>query len=380
MKLLFISVLYISVSYVLGAIDVSTYFELDGVPKNAYLFADNNCEKKYICKNREKHWYGHILYDCYYRSESVSYRFDPTERNDPDQCTFKGNVNLIAGKCYFTNNGDETTIDNFGGYPNARFYDIDYETMRALTEFGWCDYTPSINSDNSWMSNISKDTRINQINIPGTHDSGTYAVHYNSVPAQYEIRKHWAKTQDLDIYEQLLYGIRYLDIRLETNEHQQIYLNHEKFDCWNKKTHARYLLSDAFDETIEFLYNNPSETVIIHLKCDNCHIPKEDKDNNNYDFTDDDFYKAIANLSIANTSPKFNKKYNDFFYQDKEDFPTLEKAKGRIVLFTRKEFSYSLNDTTIYIGQRVDIPEMGECKKGIVAFKPICKCNRQWCW
>ncbi|KAL6631929.1 ankyrin [Neocallimastix sp. 'constans'] len=62
--------------------------------------------------------------------------------------------------------------------------------------------------------------RLNQINIPGIHDTGTFHVEdYNFL----------AETQQLNIKEQLLNGIRYLDIRLsdvDRNISHEIYITH----------------------------------------------------------------------------------------------------------------------------------------------------------
>src|SRR3990167_3056746 len=83
-----------------------------------------------------------------------------------------------------------------------------------------------------WMSRIPPDRVFNQLIIPGTHDSGTYAISANSnyaltrddpLPQWYEkisnwfpaifsgIAAGWAKTQPDTILQQLNAGIRYLD-------------------------------------------------------------------------------------------------------------------------------------------------------------------------
>ena len=50
---------------------------------------------------------------------------------------------------------------------------------------------------------------INDILIPGSHDSGTYGLAYSS----FGYGK--ARAQDLNIVAQLSQGVRYLDLRLE---------------------------------------------------------------------------------------------------------------------------------------------------------------------
>ncbi|ORX49595.1 hypothetical protein BCR36DRAFT_261072, partial [Piromyces finnis] len=52
----------------------------------------------------------------------------------------------------------------------ARYYDIDTTNKRVLTEWGWCSYTNYFNDDANWMSHLDNNLKLNQINIPGTHD------------------------------------------------------------------------------------------------------------------------------------------------------------------------------------------------------------------
>ncbi|ORX35517.1 PLC-like phosphodiesterase [Piromyces finnis] len=369
LTLLFINTLFISIKYVLSAKDEGKYFELDNVDKEAYLFSLKDCSKTYICTKRDKGFLriSDDIYGCYYKTEKVDGEFGQSTRVDPDQCQFKGRVNIKEGFCYYTSNGGETTsTKKIKLQPNVLVYDIDVEYNRALTEYGWCDFTYA-DSDSNWMSKYLNNTRINQINIPGTHDSGTYAVDWHSFPIINGFRRQWGRTQSLDIYQQLMHGIRYLDIRLETNPKKQIYLTHDKFDCINKKTNDLYYLSNVFDEAINFLHYNPSETVIMHLKCDNCHFHKYNKDGSmkeKGDLKEEEFYEAIANLSINNSDRPYEKFYKDYFYQDNKSnelFPTLGKARGTIIIYTRGDYKYTKNNQTIQIGKKIDIPGMGSC-------------------
>jgi 1-phosphatidylinositol phosphodiesterase len=56
-----------------------------------------------------------------------------------------------------------------------------------------------------WMSGLDDQLTIDQINIPGTHDSGTWLLN----------RANYSNTQDRCLLEQLHLGIRYFDIRLK---------------------------------------------------------------------------------------------------------------------------------------------------------------------
>jgi len=88
-------------------------------------------------------------------------------------------------------------------------------------------------SDKNWMSGISGDRRLNEINIPGTHDSGMRSTkcHYNASLGDFAHMSQMAQTQALYIDEQLRAGVRILDIRIN-NQHLVPY------DGWNPWAYA----------------------------------------------------------------------------------------------------------------------------------------------
>ena len=69
------------------------------------------------------------------------------------------------------------------------------------------DLAPNVN-ESSWMSNLSDGTRLSQLTLPGTHDTGTYGI---STALRYT---DW-RAQSLSLTNQLQAGIRAIDIRLE---------------------------------------------------------------------------------------------------------------------------------------------------------------------
>jgi predicted outer membrane repeat protein len=83
-------------------------------------------------------------------------------------------------------------------------------------------------SDKNWMSGISGDRRLNEINIPGTHDSGMRSTkcHFNASIGDFAHMSKMAQTQALYIDEQLNAGARTFDIRIN-NQHLVPY------DGWN---------------------------------------------------------------------------------------------------------------------------------------------------
>ncbi|ORY61118.1 hypothetical protein LY90DRAFT_643056 [Neocallimastix californiae] len=168
------------------------------------------------------------------------------------------------------------------------------------------------------MTNINSNLTINQINIPGTHDSGTY------------------------------------DIRLETNDDKEIYISHGYIDSINEKNWGK-ILFDIFDECIMFLKNNDQEFIVLNLADENF----------DDDFSWDDVPDVVAKLSILNESTTIKstktntdfhldntKPYKDYFYVtsnvnlndvgdnstyiSKTTFPAIKNVQGKIVICTKK--------------------------------------------
>ncbi|WP_141329566.1 phosphatidylinositol-specific phospholipase C domain-containing protein [Myxococcus sp. AB025B] len=100
----------------------------------------------------------------------------------------------------------------------------------------------------SWMSWVSNSTSLASLSIPGTHDTMAYQSYGGSL----------TQTQSLDLRKQLDAGVRALDIRCRhigdrfTIHHGVVYL-HVNFD-------------DVLRTTIQFLNDNPTETVVMRVK------------------------------------------------------------------------------------------------------------------
>jgi hypothetical protein len=61
-------------------------------------------------------------------------------------------------------------------------------------------------------------------------------------------------------------GIRYFDIRLESNDEKEIYLTHGGLDCMNRNTGKKYYLSDVFNEAIDFFTSLPQRNCYYAFK------------------------------------------------------------------------------------------------------------------
>jgi len=225
------------------------------------------------------------------------------------------------------------------------------------------------------MSYLDGNLLLNQINIPGTHDSGTFDIAklYNDDFLEFVIRRQGitsvyetvisdlAQTQDLDITEQLEKGIRYLDVRLANNDivPDNLFLSQGNLNivgtvfCVKSDDITSLTFDNVISECVEFLRKNVKETIIMHIKEER--IVEKTK---NLD-------QIIAKYTLLNTNKVPNtedKEYKDYFYIG-NSIPTLEDARGKIVLVTRKDpYIYKDNDNNQkFLGIRINVESNEEC-------------------
>ncbi|OUM57862.1 hypothetical protein PIROE2DRAFT_17014 [Piromyces sp. E2] len=226
---------------------------------------------------------------------------------NPDKCDYEDKVTLKPGPCYLMNNGKEIVKISEKVYPAVRYFDVDKSSNRALTEFGWCSSSNIKNIDANWINYINKNLKLNEINIPGTLGSGTY---------------NFGQTQDLDIIEQLNSGIRYLDVRLATNNNElnKLYLFHGKL---------------PFISTTPSLNTKGEETIIIHI-------------------TEERIVSKTKNLSQLNADYTIlNKDYGSNFYTGDTLVTSSDPYNYNNTANNEKIFSYII---------KIDVSEMGECR------------------
>ncbi|MCX7120617.1 MAG: phosphatidylinositol-specific phospholipase C domain-containing protein [Gammaproteobacteria bacterium] len=139
--------------------------------------------------------------------------------------------------------------------------------------------SPSLFADNTnWMSQIPDSRIMNQLIIPGTHDSGTYGITPTSkfslspddpLPIWIEeisnilpsslvlnIVAGWSKTQPYTISDQLNNGIRYLDFRVDLFQDGHFYLNHALLSV---------RLYDALQQIQTFTQQHPGEIILLDI-------------------------------------------------------------------------------------------------------------------
>lgn len=177
-------------------------------------------------------------------------------------------------------------------------------TVRSID---WTTYS-SYADGPCWMSHVDGSKYLDELSIPGTHDSGTCSVDNDTEPQSSQ-----AKCQQDYIPTQLLEGIRYFDIRLGKND--------DKGDpgidhgiCYLLKKDGGFIhLSDVIGYFKTFLNENPSEALIMLVS------------RGNGEATDESLTTALGKVFDENP---------DLFYTSSR-IPTLGEVRGKIVLLRR---------------------------------------------
>ncbi len=169
------------------------------------------------------------------------------------------------------------------------------------------DTTP-VEGSADWMKELDGELPLNQIVLPGSHDSAT----------QYVQLAFFSKCQALSIEEQLEAGCRYLDIRLGVDGHNDTFkLMHGFTNCRTSPFNPvdKLYLDDLLDDCYDFLKKHPTETVVFAVK------QEHGKD------------------SVA----VFESMLNSYIREDADmwlltdSIPTLDEARGKLVLMRRYE-------------------------------------------
>lgn len=181
------------------------------------------------------------------------------------------------------------------------------EINTTVRSIDWITYSSYVDGP-CWMKYVDGNKYLDELSIPGTHDSSTCSVDNDTEP-----QTSLAKCQQDYIPTQLLEGIRYFDIRLgKNNENGDPGIDHGI--CYLLKKDGNYLhLSDVIGYFKTFLNENPSEALIMLAS------------RGNDEATDESITTAFAKVMADN--PKL-------FYTSSR-VPTLGEVRGKIVLLRR---------------------------------------------
>ena len=148
---------------------------------------------------------------------------------------------------------------------------------------------------NNWMAFIKQSTPLFNVSIPGTHES--CALHDHGTAG-------YTQCQWLSIPDQLANGIRFLDIRPAYNKNDKL------FYIYHGSYYQKITLEKVQEQVVEFLKANPSEVVLMNIQQEEYYVSNAD-------------FVAAFNALVA--------AYEDYWYFE-ERIPTIEEARGRIVL------------------------------------------------
>lgn len=174
----------------------------------------------------------------------------------------------------------------------------------TVSSLDWITYSSYVDGP-CWMKYVDDNKFLDELSIPGTHDSGTCSVDNDTEPQSSQV-----KCQQDYIPTQLLEGIRYFDIRLGKGDNPGIC--HGDFYLFKKD--GDYLhLSDVIGYFKTFLSENPREALIMLAS------------RGNDEATDDSVTTAFAKVMGDNPN---------LFYTSSH-VPTLGEVRGKIVLLRR---------------------------------------------
>lgn len=149
-----------------------------------------------------------------------------------------------------------------------------------------------------WMAKLKDETKLSSLSIPGTHD--TMSLGWGGDIAQ---------TQSKNLKNQLISGIRFLDIRLSAYPTFKDLLY-----CQHGFIYLHSTFTDVLNIATDFLIDNPSETIIIRLK---------------QEFTNESDLSFISLLETILNNPK----YLNFMYKYTGNLnPTLKELRKKVLL------------------------------------------------
>ncbi len=174
----------------------------------------------------------------------------------------------------------------------------------TVSSLDWITYSSYVDGP-CWMKYVDDNKFLDELSIPGTHDSGTCSVDNDTEPQSSQV-----KCQQDYIPTQLLEGIRYFDIRLGKGDNPGIC--HGDFYLFKKDAYFMHL-SDVIGYFKTFLNENPTEALIMLVS------------RGNDEATDESVTTAFA--KVLDDNPKL-------FYTSSRT-PTLHEVRGKIVLLRR---------------------------------------------
>ncbi len=254
----------------------------------------------------------HVWSGEYDHKDSRAYTFDPQSDGTyiiRDRIYTKNGINYLAIESKGKDQDNNKICQKKYPIPwelELVGYSTD-KTNATVSSIDWTTYSSYVDGP-CWMSHVDDNKYLDELSIPGTHDSGTCSVDNDTEPQSSQ-----AKCQQDYIPTQLLEGIRYFDIRLgKDDKNGDPGIDHGR--CYLLKKDGGYMhLSDVIGYFKTFLSEKPSEALIMLVS------------RGNDEATDESVTTAFA--KVMGKDP-------DLFYTSSR-VPTLGEVRGKIVLLRR---------------------------------------------
>lgn len=254
----------------------------------------------------------HVWSGEYDHKDSRAYTFDPQSDGTyiiRDRIYTKNGINYLAIESKGKDQDNNKICQKKYPIPwelELVGYSMD-KTNATVSSIDWTTYSSYVDGP-CWMSHVDDNKYLDELSIPGTHDSGTCSVDNGTEPQSSQ-----AKCQQDYIPTQLLEGIRYFDIRLgKDDKNGDPGIDHGR--CYLLKKDGGYMhLSDVIGYFKTFLSEKPSEALIMLVS------------RGNDEATDESVTTAFA--KVMGKDP-------DLFYTSSR-VPTLGEVRGKIVLLRR---------------------------------------------
>lgn len=254
----------------------------------------------------------HVWSGEYDHKDSRAYTFDPQSDGTyiiRDRIYTKNGINYLAIESKGKDQDNNKICQKKYPIPwelELVGYSMD-KTNATVSSIDWTTYSSYVDGP-CWMSHVDDNKYLDELSIPGTHDSGTCSVDNDTEPQSSQ-----AKCQQDYIPTQLLEGIRYFDIRLgKDDKNGDPGIGHGR--CYLLKKDGGYMhLSDVIGYFKTFLSEKPSEALIMLVS------------RGNDEATDESVTTAFA--KVMGKDP-------DLFYTSSR-VPTLGEVRGKIVLLRR---------------------------------------------
>ncbi|KKF95519.1 1-phosphatidylinositol phosphodiesterase [Ceratocystis platani] len=154
-----------------------------------------------------------------------------------------------------------------------------------------------------WMASIADDVPLSSLSIPGTHNSMTY-----------DLKSSLLQTQDVTLADQLIGGIRYIDVTCRQDDGYMV--------VFHGLSDTGHLFSVALGTIYNFLDDHPRETIILRIQRGGL------LDNSQ------NFFKVMEKFFVRGTT--LGNDASRYIYSQSNDrtaaLPTMGKLRGKVLI------------------------------------------------